>query len=70
MKSVRSSLEFEAFQSLSVYQELLLAASSGSSVVIANIENKIEELLNLSKSNIGNFTITGEYQIIHTYHCE
>ena len=69
--SIRSSLEFEAFQSLSVYQELLLAASSGSSVLIANIENKIEEILNLSpKSNIGNFTITGEYQIIHTYHCE
>ena len=58
--SVRASFEFEAFQSLSIHQELLLAASSGSSVVIANINNKIDEILSLSpKSNSGNFTITG-----------
>lgn len=60
MKSIRASLEFESFQSLSVFH-YLIAASSGSSVVIANIDNKIDEVLSLSpKSNSGNFTITGK----------
>ena len=61
MKSIRASLDYNPFQSLSVYQELLCAGSSGSSVVVASIgENSIQELFSISpKAQNGNFIITG-----------
>lgn len=54
-----SKLFSDPFQCLSVSQELLCAASSGSNVFVAKIENDINALFTIApKSNSGNYPVT------------
>ena len=58
---VRAYKELESFQTLSLYQDNLFAASYASNqILIGNIDNELNEILTISpKSSSGSYSITG-----------
>ena len=58
---IRAYKELESFQTLSLYQDNLFAASYASNqIIIGNIDNELNEIVTISpKSSSGSYSITG-----------
>ena len=63
--SIRAYKELESFQTLSLYQDNLFAASYASNqILIGNIDRDLNEIVTISpKSSSGSYSITGSVQL-------